>query len=126
MTSDSGNVPVRAKAVLVDADGSTVRWMNESAAADLPDGVGDGAGLPVSEAMPAAEMLGVLDALRVVADTGVPQHLQTDLVSTSKGSMRIATSVHRLPDGDLLVLTENTWRPAEKGARGLRGRPRSG
>ena len=125
-SADERNDPVKAKAVLVDPQSMTVLWMNESAAQDCSDGEGDfRAGVPLDEAVPMAEALGAPEALRVVADTGIAQHLRTNLVSTSKGGLAIVTSVYRLPDGKLLMLTENAWQPGHGKTDGSAS-PRSG
>jgi len=130
--SDSAEkrVPVKAKAVLVDPVSMTVLWMNESALEDLSDsGIdADGVvGLHVTQAVPMAGLLGLEEALRAAVDTGMPQHVRTGLVSTSKGGVAIVTSVYGLPDGRLLVLTENAWQNTrrDKGATASRvaGRP---
>jgi hypothetical protein len=122
-SADERNDPVKAKAVLVDPQSMTVLWMNESAAQDYSDGEsGSQAGVPLDQAVPMAEDLGAPEALRIVADTGVAQHLRTDLVSTSKGSLAIVTSVYRLPDGKLLMLTENAWQPGHGKADGSASR----
>lgn len=100
--ADEQGVPVRAKAILVDPATMMVMWMNESPSTAQP-------GSPVDNVVPMAESLGVREALRSVADTGVARHLQADLVSTSKGAMAMVVSIYRLPDGMVLVLIENTW-----------------
>lgn len=119
---DEQDIPVKAKAVLIDPQSMTVVWMNESAAQDLSDGGLSVPGVTIEEALPLGETLGVPAALQSVAETGVVRHLRTNLVSTSKGSMTIATSVYRLPDGMVLVLTENAWQPlrSKAGADGAR------
>jgi hypothetical protein len=125
-SADEPNAPVKAKTVLIDPDSMTVLWMNESASQDFSDRGSDAAsGIPVEQAVPMAEMMGVPEALRAVADTGVARHLRTDLVSTSKGSLAIATSIYRLPDGKLLMVTENAWQ-AQHGTTSESGSRRSG
>jgi len=124
--TDEDSVPVNAKAVLIDPDSMTVLWMNESALQDCPDLVSESvAGTPVDQAVPMAEILGLPQALHAVAATGVPGHLHTNLVSTAKGSMEIVSSIYRLPDGTLLLLTEHAWqagrgRTGESASRGAR------
>lgn len=108
---DDQKTPVNVKAVLVDPASMTVLWMNESASRDLSDRGRDFVpGMPVNQAQPMADMLGIAQTLTAVANTGVAQHLRADLVSTARGSVAILTSIYRLPDGKLLVLTENAWR----------------
>ena len=108
--ADEPDIPVNAKAVLIDPASMTVVWMNESALQEVPGEDGESVrGLPVAQAVPMAELLGVPEALRRVSDTGVVQHLHTNLVSTAKGIMEIVSSVYPLPDGKLLLLTEHAW-----------------
>jgi hypothetical protein len=115
---DEQNAPVRAKVILIDAESMTVTWMNEAAAQDVSNEAGELVyGLPLDQAVPIAELLGVPGALRAAMNTGVAQHLNADLVSTAKGSMLITASVYRLPDGKLLLLMEHAWRAGRGRAR---------
>ena len=124
-SADTQNTPVKAKAVLIDPGSTTVLWMNEAALQDFAGTDGDSvSGVPIDQAVPLAETLGVPEALSTVARTGVAQHMRTDLVSTSKGSMAIATSVYRLPDGKLLLLMEHAWHVGHEKPGG--SAPRSG
>lgn len=111
-SSDGKPGPVNAKAVLIDPASMTALWMNESAARDVG---GDGAelDLPVAlpKAVPLTEVLGLTGAVNAVADTGLPVHLRTGLVSTSRGSVVIAASLYPLPDGSQLLIIENDWEP---------------
>ena len=119
--SEAGDrdVPVKAKAVLIDPQSMTVVWANEAASeGDAGEAHGALAGHPVDRLVPMAEALGVPDALRSVADTGVARHLRADLVSMARGSVAMIVSVYRLPDGMLLVLVENAWQMAERRAGG--------
>ena len=106
--AEAQGVPVNAKAVLIDADCTTVLWMNESAAGDseVPP---DSLPAPLGQVVPISELIGVPEALLAVSRTGVAQHTRTDLVSTSRGRVVIAASMYRLPDGRLLLLIENAW-----------------
>ncbi len=114
-TSDKPAGPVSAKAVMIDPESMTVLWMNDAAAQDFSaEGPDAALGVPVEQAVPLAGMLGVPDALREAACTGEPQHVQADLVSTSRGSVTISGSVYRLPHGKLLLLMEHGW---QMGAR---------
>lgn len=115
---DEQGAPVRAKAVLVDPETLAVLWTNDPAVA----AGGSDAGISVDQVVPMAQSMGVSEALRVASDTGVAQHLATDLVSTSRGSMSLSVSIHRLPDGELLILMDHTWRPAKSGPGGKSSR----
>lgn len=124
--TDEQEPRVNVKAVLVDPGSMTVEWMNEAASQDfshLPEG--SAIGLPVDEALHMTGAIGVPEAVRAVATTGMPRHLRTDLVSTGKGSLAIGTSIYLLPDGKLLVLTENVWQAGHRAA-GEGGARRSG
>lgn len=104
----------------------TVTWMNESASAGVEGRAApDGSTVTIEQVVPMAAELGVAEALRDVAATGLPRRLQVDLVSTVKGSVAIVTSIYRLPSGELLVLIENAWQ-AEHRERGAPRSPRSG
>lgn len=120
--------PVRVRALLVDPASMTVSWMNEAAASGAAElgGAPVESGASLEDALPAARMLDLGDIVRRVADDGETAHLSADLVSTAKGSMALAVSVDRLPDGLVLVLAENTWRSESKTAKaaGSSGRRR--
>lgn len=123
MNSDEQATPVKAKAVLIDPASLTVVWMNESAAQGLDDPHNDATGdVPLESVVPMAESLGVPEAVRAVADTGVARHLQTKLVSTTKGSVTIVISMYRLPEGPVLLVMENAWQPRESTGGGSRRR----
>ena len=110
--SEAGDhdVPVKAKAVLIDPQSMTVVWANEAASDADPDSArGTPPGTSVDRLVPMAEALGVPEALRSVADTGVARHLRAGLVSMARGSVAMVVSVYRLPEGMLLVLIENAW-----------------
>lgn len=104
--------PARVKAALVDPDSMLVVWMNEAAAHSVAGHLNDSAsGVAIDQLVPMAEELGMPAALRAAADSGASRHLQTDLVSTVRGSVAILISIYRLPHGELLVLMENAWQP---------------
>ena len=105
--------PVEAKAVMVDPRTMTIVWMNESASHVVSGQHPGTADMTIGQVLPMAEAMGVPEALREVAATGVARHLRTALVSTVKGSVAIVVSIYRLPEGALLVLAENAWRPAQ-------------
>jgi len=111
------DVPVKAKAVLIDPRSMTVVWANEAAAEGDFSAVNDASeGLSIDRVVPMAEALGVPEALRVVAASGVARHLRADLVSMSRGSVAMVVSVYRLPDAMLLVIVENEWQVSERKA----------
>lgn len=112
---------VSTRVGLVDPETMRVVWVNEAAAPAQP-GDEDAPGLPIERFLPLADALGLPGALREAADTGVPRHLSTDLVSTSSGSMAMVASVYRLPDGMLLVVAENAWQVGRKET--VKGAPR--
>lgn len=122
--SEAGDrdVPVKAKAVLIDPQSMTVVWVNEAASDGDPGDVrGTLTRSSIDRFVPMAEALGVPDALRSVAETGVARHLRADLVSTVRGSVAMVVSLYRLPDGMVLVLVENAWKMAERNARPRHG-----
>lgn len=120
--TDDRDVPVKAKAVLIDPQSMTVVWANEAASDGDPGfALGTPPGTSVDRFVPMAEALGVPEALRSVAETGVARHLRADLVSTVRGSVAMIISVYRLPDGLLLVLIENAWQIGERKARPRHG-----
>jgi hypothetical protein len=111
------SVPVKAKAVLIDPQSMTVAWANEAASeGDLGEAYEVLPGSSIDRLVPMAEALGVPEALRSVAETGVARHLSADLVSMARGSVAMVVSVYRLPDGMLLVLIENAWQMGERKA----------
>lgn len=115
MRSESGpNDSAKAKAFLIDPETMMVVWMNESASHDAAGALADiEGGIPVDRAVPMAQDLGMSEAVRAVAETGVSQHLRADLVSMARGSVVLALSVYRLPDMMVLVLAEHAWANAQ-------------
>jgi len=109
----------RAQAILIDPGTMTVVWANEAASEALPDRGRDSLpGLPVDQVFPLAGQLGVPEALRAVAETGATEHLRADVFAMSRRSVSLVVSIHRLPDGKLLLLAEHTLRGHEAAARG--------
>jgi len=104
-TADQGAAPVKAQAVLIDPASMTVPWASTAEP-----------GTPLERVVPMAEAMGVPEALRAVAQTGVAQHLQADVVSMTRKSVELVVSIYSLPDGTLLMLTER----AARGAPGQR------
>lgn len=125
MTDGSQNIaPVKAQVVIVDPSTMLVVWMNESArnAAAHPDG--PISGVPVDEVVPRAREMGLIAALRAVRTTGEPAHLSTGFITTVRGQLTLTTSVYRLPDGPLLVVTDHAYEitpPGRRGTRSARG-----
>ncbi len=122
--SESGDrdVPVKAKAVLIDPQSMTVVWANEAASeGDAGEARGMLPGNSIDRLVPMAEALGIPEALRSVAEAGVARHLRADLVSMARGSVAMVVSVYRLPDGMLLVLIENAWQMGERKAGSRHG-----
>lgn len=113
----------RTRAVLIDPATMTVLWANEAALGAAAAGVS--AGAPVDEAVPMAAELGIVDAVARVAASGEPHYARADLIPTRRGSMVLAISLDRLPDGHVLVLMENAWQHAGRRAPGSAGRPRT-
>jgi len=111
-------IAVRAKVSLVDPDTFAVLWTNDPALAS-PEA---DAHIGIDEIVPMAESLDLSDVLRDVAATGVSRNLKVDLVSTSKGAVAIVISIYRLPDGALMVVSENAWQAGRKEGRRPRAR----
>ncbi len=131
---DEGAGVVNALAVLIDPGTMTVEWTNE-AAAEAASGRGDpaGPGLTIHQVLPLANTLAVPQALREVAETGVPRHLRADVVATRRASVALVVSIYRLPGGKLLLIAEHAvqagrGRLEEARPRGRRraGPPRGG
>lgn len=125
--ADEMRNPVRAKAVLVNPDTMTVLWMNESASAGIARrGATRGRTLSLVDAVPVAEALGLVEVIADVSATGVAQHVGADLISTPRGNMGFTISIYRLPDGTVLLITEDAWqyeqRGPQRGASGRHGR----
>ncbi len=121
MTAGDQGAPVKSKAYLLDPETLEVVWMNESAADSVVDVV-PGTGTGIETIMPMAESLGIPAALRAVAEGGMPRSLRAEVISTAKGSMGLAISIYRLPDGMLLMLAEHAWRTGRDGADETRHR----
>lgn len=117
------DTPVRTKAVLVDPVSMRISWMNESASVGFPDELLSDEAIPVDQIVPRLGDTPVSDFLQAVADSGTPTHLRGDVVTTGRGSLSMVTSVYPMPDGHLLVLTENTWL-LDKDTASPRGRGR--
>jgi hypothetical protein len=118
----TGATPVRAKVVLVDPAAMTVIWANEAAAEGSADG--HAVGLPVAQVLALADEIGIPEAVRDVAATGVSRHVRTSLVHTARGGLEIVTSIYRLPDGGLLLVTENAFDPTKRPPRAQAGERR--
>ena len=112
---DGREIPVKAKAVVVDPQSMAVVWANEAASeGDSGEAGRPPLGTSIDRVVPMAEALGVPEALRSVADTGRARHLRADVVSMARGSVAMVASIYRLPDGMLLVLMENAWQVGKR------------
>lgn len=106
-SANDGDVRVTTEAFLVDPDTMTVEWMNEAAAAAAESRGSTARGRSVGSAVPLALELGLPEVLREVAASGVARHLRTDVIGMARRSLVLVVSIHRLPDGRLLVLAEH-------------------
>lgn len=110
------NVPVAATAAVIDPASMAVVWTNHPVAATRRS-----AATPVvtlDQVVPLAAQMGVPEALRAVAETGVAQHLSADVVAMSRAAATLSVSIYRLPDGKLLLLAGDTWRLRQDRAGG--------
>jgi hypothetical protein len=124
-SADEEAAPVRAQAILIDPRSMTVLWANEAASEAHTDRGRDVLpGASVEQAFPMAEQLGVHEALQAVADSGVAQHLRSEVVAMSRRSVSLVVSMYRLPDGTLLLLAEHALRGREAAARAPGGSKR--
>lgn len=122
--SEGRDAPVKTKAIVVDPETMVVLWANE-AAAESPSVESAGAvGSAVERVVPLAGQLGVVAAIGRVAATGEPYHVHADLIPTRRGSMVLAVSMYRLPEGTVLVLAENEWEHAARAESGRAARGR--
>ena len=110
-------VRVRARAILVDPASMAVIWMNDAAAAGAWAGSASGTA-SLAHLVPTAGEPDITTMVAEVAGSGAPRHLRTDLVSTGKGAMALVTSVYRLPDGMVLVISEHAWQAEQRSRRG--------
>ena len=94
---DQPTSPVKAQALLIDPATLEVVWASVS-----------GSPIPLERVVPTAEAMGLREALRAVVATGEARHLSADVVSMSRRSVVLVVSIHRLPDGTLLLLAEHT------------------
>jgi EAL domain-containing protein (putative c-di-GMP-specific phosphodiesterase class I) len=114
---DRQTAPVKAQALLIDPATLEVLW---ASASESP--------VPLEHVVPTAEAMGLREALRAVAATGAPRHLSADVVSMARKSVALVVSIHRLPDGTLMLLVEHALHaehgPRRESASGWRsGRP---
>lgn len=118
-SSGAESVPVRALAVLVNPNTLAVTWANEAVFASIAERGGSAEQVNLlDEAIPTATMVGLGDLVREVAETGAPAHRTTSIVSTVRGSATLVLSVYRLPDGQVLVIAENSWSAEIRSPRG--------
>ncbi|MBN2248560.1 MAG: PAS domain-containing protein [Coriobacteriia bacterium] len=126
VAGEERDTPVRAKAFVIDPGAMTVLWVNEAAAEAASVGTRVIVGEAVERAVPLAEQLAIVPAIERVAATGEPYHVHADVIPTRRGSMVLAVSVYRLPEGDVLILVENVWDPAVRKDPNSPGRPARG
>ncbi|MHB1017817.1 MAG: PAS domain-containing protein [Coriobacteriia bacterium] len=120
------DAPVKTKAIMVDPETMVILWANE-AAAESPSVESAGVvGSAVERVVPLAGQLGVVAAIGRVAATGEPYHVHADLIPTRRGSMVLAVSMYRLPEGTVLVLAQNEWEHAGRAEPGESGRAARG
>lgn len=99
---------VKAQALLLDPESFAILWANAPGAPVSTGQGGDPAlALTLERAVPMADTVGVREALRAVADTGIAQHLCVEVVAMARKSVALVISIYRLPDGNLLLLTEH-------------------
>ncbi len=123
--ADDREAAVHAQAVLIDPGTLAVEWMNE-AAAEAAAGRAEaaGPGLSVDRVLPMAGSMGVTEALREVAETGVARHLRAEVVGMARRSVALVVSIYRLPGGELLLIAEHAVRAGHgRTERGARRRP---
>jgi len=85
MAVDEGrDVPVRAKAIVVDPGTMTVLWANEAAAEAASVGTGVIVGEAVERVISLAEQLALAPAIERVAATGGPYHVRADVIPTRR------------------------------------------
>ena len=108
--------PVRARAIVVDPETMKVLWANE-AATGAPSAGAAVAGGTIEQTFPLAGQLGISDAIARVAASGEPHHVHASVIPTRRGSMVLAISVYRLPEGSVLVLAEDSWDHAARTGR---------
>ncbi len=68
------------------------------------------AGHPITEFLPIQSSPEIERALNNTTDTGEPAHLKGEIVGP-EGVMPIYTSIYRLPDGNLLIVS---WHPTSE------------
>ncbi len=115
-------VPVKTRALVIDPGTMTVLWANEAVTEAPSQAAGTVLGAPAEQAIPLAGRLGIESVVEHVAATGEPFHVHADVIPTRRGSMVLAISVYRLPDGTVLVLAEDSWEHAARQNAGASGR----
>lgn len=124
--SEGRDTPVKTKAIVVDPKTMAVLWANEAAAESPSAGTAAVIGSSVERVVPLAEQLGIVTAIEQVSASGEPYHVHADVIPTRRGSMVLAISVYRLPEGAVLVLIENAWEYAARTGQGESGRAARG
>lgn len=120
---DDEDTPVAVTAALIDPESLAVAWTNHPAGAASSPAGAEAPSVTLDRVLPMAETMGVPQALRAVAETGVAQHLSADVVAMSRGAAVLSVWIYRLPDGRLLLLAGDTWRLRRK-AQARRGSTR--
>ncbi|MHB1136644.1 MAG: hypothetical protein ACYCXR_09665 [Coriobacteriia bacterium] len=124
--SEGSDAPVKTKAIVVDPETMAVLWANEAAEASPSVGSVEVVGSPVERVIPLARELGIVPAIERVGATGKSYHVHADVIPTRRGSMVLAISAYRLPEGAVLVLVENAWEHAARTDSGTPPRPARG
>jgi hypothetical protein len=102
--------PGRVKAFLIDPGTMKIMWMNEAASRDSGDEDAiTKEGIAIDRAVPMAKVLGLVEVISQVAETGTSKDLRSSLISSRRGDMSTVASIYRLPDGKVLLLLEIGW-----------------
>lgn len=126
VNTGAASPPVNALVALVDSGSLAVVWANDAVYAAVAERGGSPEQVAIlDEAIPMATAVGLSALVREVGFTGVPAHRTANIVSTARGSATLVLSVYRIPDGQILVIAENSWSAEIRSPRGAdRDRPR--
>lgn len=115
MKKEKQKITGKTKALLIDPRSFKLLWLNESATRAIPEKLSSNiTELSLNQVLPISETIGLKQALKEVAENGVPKHLQANLIPAARGNLLLVVSVYRLHDGNLLVLAEETWQLKSK------------